>query len=102
MARMKILDAKDQNALAEFLLGSDPRHPRTARLVGRATKFIGGMDDPQRTAFLEAALDFAWEHRHTFNAQYESIEEFWSRCLHAAALTRDKWLVSWAVLPGVF
>ena len=30
---MKILDAKDSDELAQFLLGDDSKHPRTARPV---------------------------------------------------------------------
>ena|ERR1017187_7300489 len=100
---MRLLNAKDANELAELLLGSDPRHPRTARLVGRAERFIGWLDgDAQRTAFLEEALDAAWHTRHNWNLQYNSIEEFWTSCLQIAALTRSRWLVSVATLPGVY
>ena len=80
----------------------DPKRPHTARMAGRAAKFIGGMADKTRDAFLEAALDFAWAHRVTYNPQYEALEMFWTRSLRAAALTRDKWLVSVATLPGVY
>lgn len=85
-----------------ILLVGDPKHPHTARMVGRAQKYMGRMGDRTRDAFLEAAVDFAWEHRHTFNSQYESLDMFWERALKAAALTRQKWLVSVGVLPGVF
>jgi hypothetical protein len=86
----------------EWLLVGDKKHPRTARMAGRAQKFIGGMTDRARTAFLEAALDFAWINRLAYNPQYERPEMFWTRALRAAALTRDRWLVSVATLPGVY
>ena len=76
--------------------------PRKARLIDRTAKFIGGMADRTRDVFLETALDFAWEHRHSYNPQYEALEMFWTRCLKGAALTRDKWLISVATLPGVY
>ena len=85
-----------------LLYGVDPKHPITAKMTGRAQKFIGGMDERTGMAFLEIAVDFAWEHRHSFNTQYESIEMFWTRCLKAAALSRDKWMVSVATMPGVY
>ena len=86
----------------DWLLVGDKKHPRTARMVDRAKKFIGGMGDRSRTVFLEAAMDFAWDNRYGFNPQYESPDMYWSRCLRAAALTRDKWLVDVATLPGVY
>ena len=84
------------------LLVGDPKRPHTARMAGRSAKYIGGMGDRSRTVFLEAALDFAWEHRHSFNTQYESLDMYWERALKAAALSRQKWLVNVAMLPGVF
>ena len=99
---MKVLDAKNEAELAEFLLGSDPRHPRTARVVERLQRFIGGLDDSQRTVFLEAFLVAAWENRHSFNAQYEQLLQYVDRCAGIAALTRDRWLVSIATMPGVY
>jgi hypothetical protein len=85
-----------------LLVGNDPKRPHTARMAGRAAKFIGGMSDRTRDHFLETALDFAWTNRHSFNTQYEALEMFWTRSLRAAAMTRDKWLVSVATLPGVY
>jgi hypothetical protein len=73
-----------------------------APMLKRAEKFIGGMADRTRDLFLETALDFAWTNRHSFNPQYEALEMFWTRCLQGAARTRDKWLVSVAMLPGVY
>lgn len=86
-----------------MLLVGDPRRPHTAKMADRSARFIGGMSDRMRTTFLEAALDFAWEHRLSYNPQYEALEMFWTRCLKGAALTRDKWLVDVATsLPGVY
>ena len=98
----QLIFTEDRETFERCLLVGDPKRPHTARMAGRAAKFIGGMSDKTRDAFLEAALDFAWAHRLTFNPQYEAIEMFWTRSLRAAALTRDKWLVSVATLPGVY
>lgn len=80
----------------------DPRHPHMSRMADMAKPYIGGMDERSRDAFLEFALDFAWAARYNFNQQYESRYKLWARCLRAAALSRDKWLISVATLPGVY
>ncbi len=98
----QLIFTEDRETFERCLLVGDPKRPHTARMAGRAAKFIGGMSDKTRDAFLEAALDFAWTHRLTYNPQYEAIEMFWTRSLRGAALTRDKWLVSVATLPGVY
>ncbi len=102
MARMSLVFTEDRETFERMLLVGDPKRPHTARMAGRAQKFIGGMADRTRDHFLEAALDFAWAHRVTYNPQYEALEMFWTRSLKAAALTRDKWLISVATLPGVY
>ena len=100
MAQLMFTEGREE--FERMLLVGDPKRPHMARMAGRAQKFIGGMSDKTRDAFLEAALDFAWAHRLTYNPQYEALEMFWARSLRAAALTRDKWLVSVATLPGVY
>jgi len=88
----------------ELIVGTDEKQ-RTGhyrRMADRANKFTAGMAATTAAHFREEALDFAWTNRHSWNLQYESIEMFWTRCLRGAALTRDKWLVSVATLPGVF
>lgn len=100
---MKLLEAENREEFDQLLLQGDPTHPHMAMMADRAAKFIANLaDEAQRDALLEEALDFAWRNRHTFNAQYESLGMFWTRCLRAAALTREKWLVNWATMPGVF
>lgn len=99
---MTISNALNREEFEQAILVGDPKHPHTARMAGRASRYIGGMGDRARTAFLEIALDFAWEHRHSFNLQYESLDMFWERALKAAALSRQKWLVAVATLPGVY
>lgn len=100
----KLLEAQTEDEFAQSLLnGDDTRHPRTARMADRAKPFISRLvDESARDALLEAALTFAWANRHTFNAQYESPEMYWTRSLKAAALTRDKWLIWSAIVPGAF
>ncbi len=92
---MKILDAGSPDELAAFLLENN-------RAGRRLQPFIGGLDEPQRTVFLEAFLKAAWDNRHSFNAQYEQLGRYVDRCLGIAARSRDRWLVSIAVLPGAF
>ena len=99
---MKLHDAVNCDELAGFLLGGDQAHPRTARIVERLQRFIGGLDDRQRTVFLEAFLQAAWDNRHSFNAQYEQLLQYVDRCARQAACSRDRWLVSIARLPGVW
>lgn len=100
----RLLEAENRDQFTQELLnGSDPKHPHTARMAERAQRYIGGMDEPQRDAFLEAALEFAWQQRHQYNAQYEPLWKFWERCLSQAALSREKWLVSvCGPLPGTW
>jgi hypothetical protein len=98
----RIIYTEDRQTFEHMLLVGNLKQPHTVRMVDRAAKFVGGMPNESGTRFLEAAVDFAWENRNSFNLQYESLEMFWTRCLEAAALTRDKWLVSVATLPGVF
>ncbi len=93
---------EDRETFERMLLVGDPKRPHLARMVGHAYRFIGGMASNTRDRFLEAALDFAWNNRQSFNTQYEALEMYWTRSLEAAALTRDKWLISVATLPGVF
>ena len=99
---MGMIFTENREEFERMLLVGDPKRPHTARMAGRAQKFIGGMDSRTRDQFLETALDFAWANRHSFNTQYEALEMFWTRSLRAAALTRDKWLTSVATLPGVY
>ena len=99
---MGMIFSEDRETFERMLLVGDPKRPHTARMAGRAAKFIGGMGSRTRDVFLETAMDFAWNNRHSFNTQYEALEMFWTRSLKAAALTRDKWLVSVATLPGVY
>lgn len=98
----KILDTKDCEELGKFLLG-DARHPRTRKLCDILQGYIGGMDDAQRDVFIEEWLSWVWEHRHSFNPQYEGLMEFCRRGMRAAAECREKWLISVpGVLPGVW
>jgi hypothetical protein len=102
---VRLIDAENRKEFEQLLLlGSDPkqRGGHHARMIERAQRFIGGMGDRSRTVFLEEAVEFAWQQRHTMNAQRESIDMYWERCLRHAALTRDKWLVNVGTLPGVF
>ena len=100
---MKLIYTASKNEFDQLLLvGNDPKRPHTARMAGRAQRYIGGMSDRTRDVFLEAALQFGWDNRLSFNAQRESLDMFWERCLQGAARTRDKWLVSVAILPGVY
>jgi len=98
----RMIYTEDRPTFERMLLVGDPKRPHTARMAGRAAKFIGGMGNRTRDMFLEVALDFAWNNRHSYNPQYEALEMFWTRSLKAAALTRDKWLISVATLPGVY
>ena len=98
----QLIFTEDREAFERMLLVGDPKRPHTARMAERAKKFMGGMADKTRDYFLETAIDFAWQNRHSYNPQYEALEMFWARSLRAAALTRDKWLVSVATLPGVY
>ena len=98
----RMIYTEDRETFERMLLVGDIKRPHTARMAGRAQKFIGGMADRTRDYFLEAALDFAWANRNSYNPQYEALEMFWTRSLKAAALTRDKWLISVATLPGVY
>ncbi len=97
-----VIYTEDRETFERMLLVGNPKHPHTARMVGHAARFIGGMSNKTRDRFLETSIDFAWANRNTYNPQYEALEMFWVRCLEATALTRDKWLVSVATLPGVF
>ena len=74
------------------------------RLRDMNTRFMGGMCDADRTAFLEVAIDAAWEHRQEFKPRPGySFPQYWLRCLKYAATSREKWLVSvGTTLPGVF
>ena len=98
----RMIYTEDRETFERSLLVGDPKRPHTARMAGRAQKFIGGMADKTRDFFLETALDFAWTNRYSYNPQYEALEMYWTRCLKGAAMTRDKWLVSVATLPGVY
>ena len=69
----QLMFTEDRETFERMLLVGDPKRPHTARMAGRAQKFIGGMSDKTRDAFLEAALDFAWTHRLTYNPQYEAL-----------------------------
>ena len=94
----KLLEAENQDQFTnELLNGSDPKHPHTAKMAERAGRYISGMTDVDRDVFLEAALEWAWNQRHSYNAQYEQLVVFWERALAQAALVRDKWYVS---VPG--
>ena len=97
-----LIFTEDRETFERMLLVGDPKRPHTARIAGHASRFVGGMNSKTRDRFLESAVDFAWDNRASYNPQYEALEMFWSRCLEAAALTRDKWLISIATLPGVF
>lgn len=100
----KLHEALTRDEFIELLIiGDDPKHPSTARQMDRAKPFISRLvDDNARNALLESAFSFAWDNRHTFNARYESKEMYWTRSLKAAALTRDKWLIWAAIVPGAF
>ena len=75
-------------------------------LRDHTTRYIGGLTSVDRDVFLKIAIEAAWEHRDdlpTFSPIKPSpLPKFWLRCLKYAATSRDKWLVSYATLPGVF
>lgn len=95
---MKLLEAENRDEFTEALL----YNPRTARMLERSGHYVGGMDKIQKDVFFEAAVEWGWNNRHSYNAQYQRLEVFWDRCLRAAALTRDRWLISVSIGPGVF
>ena len=80
------------------------QHERALR--GLNQEFLAGLSDADRTVLLQLTIDSAWDNRDTLPSYMSKpgfgLPKFWKRCLKFAATSREKWLVSVAVLPGVY
>jgi hypothetical protein len=72
---------------------------RTAQLLDFAKPYIGRLVTSQRDAFLETALNKAWEnraalkpHRNKYGSTTVDVLRWWEdRCLRPTALSRQTW-----------
>lgn len=82
----------------ERMLAGQERHLRSATI-----DFAKGMSSKDKDAFLQIAIEAAWDHRRQFSPQPGyGLPQYWRRCLRYAATSREKWLIAVATLPGVF
>lgn len=83
----------------ERMLAAQMHHLRDA-----TAEYATGLSSEDKDDFLRIAIEAAWEHRDECKAAAgpRGLPQFWRRCLKYAATSRERWLVSVGVLPGVY
>lgn len=64
--------------------------PHAARLMDHAGRFVGRLDNADKQALLELALDSFWERRDAIKETQDILTQ-WVKSLEFAAKRRPKW-----------
>ena len=66
------------------------RPPHAARLMEHAGRFVGRLDNADKDALLQTALDEFWETREQIK-EMQDILRLWVKALETAARRRPRW-----------
>lgn len=66
------------------------RPPHAARLMEHAGRFVGRLDNKDKDALLQTALDEFWESRNQIK-ETQDILRLWVKALELSARRRPKW-----------